>query len=441
MTRAWIGASVAALLLCGGPRAAHPQVFLSSEPHPEFAIGPLFIVGTVSPDLGPVSVRVSWSVTLPPEGSPREIGPALYLLWPGEVADATARGAPDPALRRHVEERGFTVVNAGRLALEARDRTQLGTLAPGTPLAETAGFVTIYKTGTNPAQSGIGTFIAIPWTPVLADPVALMSFTMAIRDMIAAKPATWLEELFWGRRYTVSLSAGSAGSLALYSLYFDQRDRVVRLARDFSQLLAAFTDSDHLRIEEINPASASRRPSRVRAGGETVTLPIAAGEGTVPQTLKVQFSYFRGPIAWRPIVVSLILLIIGNLMGTFMFAQQVSRFFRRRFHMEPRGRRRLGSLGSVPAADALARIVPGRTSRSEVLQLCGAPAEEREQHQSSTACSLIYRGVQRLPHRRFQLGALATVSHWDEEHSEVEIALQDDLVTDVSTRVRRVRLE
>ena len=58
----------------------------------------------------------------------------------------------------------------------------------------------------------------------------------------------------------------------------------VRLARDFSQLVAAFTDADHLRIDEISPPAASRRPSRVRAGGESVALPIAAGEGTVHTT-------------------------------------------------------------------------------------------------------------------------------------------------------------
>jgi hypothetical protein len=438
--RAWASGVVTALLLCGGPPAGHAQVFLSSEPHPQFAIGPLFIVGTIRPDLGPVAVRVSWSVTLPPGGSPRDIGEALYLLWPGEVAEATAPGPPDPALRRHVEERGFTVVNGGRLALESRDRTKLGTLAQGTPLPEIASFVTFYKTGTNAAQSGIGTFLRIPWTPLLADPVSLMSFTMTVKDMIAPKPATWMEELFWGRRYTVSLSAGSAGSLALYSLYFDQRDRVVRFARDFSLLLAAFTDADHLRVEEINPASATRRPSRVRAGGETISLPLTAAEGAGPQTLKVQFSYFSGPIAWRPILVSLVLLIIGNLMGAFMFAQEVRRFFRTRFHLERRQRRRLTSHGAVPTAEALARIVPGRTTRDEVLQLCGPPVEEREQHQSTTARALIYRGVQRLPHRRFRLGSLATVSHWDEEHSEVEIALDDERVTDVQTRVRRFRL-
>ena len=89
-------------------------------------------MGTIRPDLGPMAVRVSSSVCLSPGGAAQDIGAALYLLWPGEVAEATAPGAPDPALERHVEERGFTVINRGRLALETRDRTKLGTLAQGT---------------------------------------------------------------------------------------------------------------------------------------------------------------------------------------------------------------------------------------------------------------------------------------------------------------------
>src|SRR5262249_11119735 len=158
----------------------------------------------------------SWSVTLPPGRTARRGGPNLYLLWPNEVAEATVKGETDPALRHHVEERGFTVVSGGRLLLESRDRTKLGTGAPRTPLEETASFVTFYKTGMNPGLSGIGTFIEIPWTTATADAVSLVSLPITVKDMIAAKPATWLEELFWGRRNVVSLGAGSAGSLALY---------------------------------------------------------------------------------------------------------------------------------------------------------------------------------------------------------------------------------
>jgi hypothetical protein len=432
-----IGAAAMTLAL-GGPAPCAAQVFLSSEPRPEFSIGPLFIVGTVRPDLGPVSVRVSWSITLPANRSIKDVGRALYLLWPGEVLEGTAPGEGDPALRRYVEERGFTAVSEGRLALESRDRKQLGTLAESTRLPQTAAFVTFYKTGTNPTQSGIGTFIEIPVIPLLADPVALMSLTMAFREMITPKPATWFEEFFLGRRYVLNLSAGGAGSLALYSLYLDQRHHVVHLARDFSVLLAIFLDADHLRIEEVAPASATRRPSRVRAGAETISLPIMASEGNVPQLLKVQFSYFSGPLAWRPILISVALLIVSNLMGAYLFAGQIGQLLRRRFHLQRAvRRRRLGV--AVPAPEVLARVTPGATTYEDVLALCGRPGEEIERHRSPAVRTLVYRGIRRTPQCRWQVGPLAVVKHWDEEHQEVHIELENDRVTSVQSRVRRIQ--
>src|SRR5262249_19760862 len=160
------------------------------------------------------------------------------------------------------------------LLLRERDRAKLGTAAEGDPIAEPASFVTFYKRGTSPTQTGLGSFIKIPWTPFLADPVTLTSLTMKLKDLVAPKPATWFEGLFWGRRYILTLGAGTAGSVALYSMYLEQRDRVIRLAPDFSLLIANFDDAEHLRVEEISPAAATRRPSRVRAGVENITLPL-----------------------------------------------------------------------------------------------------------------------------------------------------------------------
>jgi hypothetical protein len=193
--RLWLGGPLAALVLAASPAPGLAQVFLASEAHPEFAIAPLFIAGTVHPDLGPVAVRISWSVTVPPDRPPAS-PEALYLLWPGEVAAATAPGSPEPSLPRHVTERGFTVVSGGRLALESRDRTRLGTGVEGSRIAEVASFVTFHKTGTTPAQSGIGTFIRIPWTPLMTDRVSLLSLPLTVREAITARPATWVEELF-----------------------------------------------------------------------------------------------------------------------------------------------------------------------------------------------------------------------------------------------------
>ena len=430
---------VAALVLVGAPAVAPGQVFLATDPHPPFSIGPLFAAATVTPDLRSVAVRLSFSLTFSPRPRVEDIHQDLYLLWPAELAEPTAPGPAEAGLRRFVEERGFEVVTDGRLRLRARDRAKLGTTLEGDPIDTVASFVTFYKRGTNAAQTGLGTFIKIPWTPLLADPVTLLSLTMRFKDLITPKPATWFEELFWGRRYILTLGAGTAGSVAFYSLYLEQREHVVRLARDFSLLAATFDDAEHVRIEEISPPGATRRPSRVRAGAETVILPLGGVEGSVPQILKVQFSYFSGRIAWRPVLISLLFLVLGNVMGAFMFTKEVAGFFGRYLHLG-RAHGHAGQRGVVLPADVVERIVPERTTPAEVVALCGTPDEERQRFASPGQRTLIYHGSRIVAHRRHHLGWVATVSYREEEQHEVEITIESDRVRDVQTRIRRTRV-
>src|SRR5262249_61114958 len=143
----------------------------------------------------------------------------------------------------------------------------------GAPPGEGAECAPFSKEGTNAAQWGIGPFIETPWSPPLVDPAALTSLTVRVKDLITPKPATWLEELFWGRRHVLTIGAGSPGSVGLYSMYLEQREHVVPFARDFSLVLANFADADHLRIEEINPPAATRRPTRGRPGSQAIAPP------------------------------------------------------------------------------------------------------------------------------------------------------------------------
>ena len=434
-------AIVVTLLLGLLPAPTHAQVFLASTPHPEFAIGPLFITGTVRPDLGPVTVSVSWSVVTPPRRSADASKQDLYLLWPAEVAAPTTPGPADPELPRYLETRGFTVLADGRLALKKRDRAKLGTAAESDPVAVSASFVTFFKRGTNPTQSGVGTYIRIPWTPEFADPLALANLTMPLKDLVAPRAANWFEELFWGRRYVLTLSSGSVGSLALYSMYFEHRDRVVRLAPDVSLLLASFSDADHLRIEDISPPAATRRGSRVRAGSEIVSLALTPVEGVVPQVLKVRFNYFSGSIAWRPILVSAVLLLLGNLAGVLLFTQQFSGVLRRRLHI---GRSRADGAsrqtGVVLPPETLAAITPGVSTSADIVRVCGRPDEEIEELAPSRRRTLVYRGRRTVPQRSFTLGWVATVNGWDAEDYEVVIDLDGDRVRDIQSRVRRSRV-
>lgn len=377
----------------------------------------------------------------PPQSPPDAAKRDLYLFWPAEIAAPTAPGAADPELSRHLEAGGFATLAEGRLILRKRDRAKLGTGAVSDPVPAVASYATFFKRGTNPSQSGIGTFIKIPWTPELADPLALANLTMPMKDLITPRAANWLEELFWGRRWVLTVSSGSVGSLALYSMYFEHRDRVVRLAPDVSLLLASFADADHLRIEEISPGTATRRGSRVRAGAEVVSLTLTPSEGVAPQVLKVQFNYFSGRIAWRPILVSAALLLLGNLAGIFMFGQQFGGILRRRLHVgSVRGDKAARQHGVVLSPELLGALRPGESTYADVVRLCGRPEEETDELRSSPRRSLVYRGRRTIPERRLNLGWVATVNGWNAEDHEVVIVLESDRVRDVQSRVRRFRM-
>ena len=430
---------LALALAVGTAAPARAQVFLSERPHPEFTIGPLIVSAAVPQDLGTVQVNVSWSLGVPTgkKAPPRD---DLYLLWPREVAAATIPGAADPEVAKYVEARGLQVVATGRLALRARDRARIGTGNLGDPLGVDASYATFMREGF--PQLGIGTYIKLPWTDKLADPHAMMTLGLPLKGMINPKPASWFAELFWGRRYILTSSFGDVGQIALslFPIYFERRDHVVHLARDFSLMTVAFPDADHLRIEAITPNTASRRGSRVRAGSETVSLLLPGGDGLSSQVLSVEFNYFSGVIAWRPILVSVVLLALGNIMGTIMLGQSLTSLVRRWFWMGRGGVPPLKRNGVVIPDDTLRTIEPGRSTHSDVVRLCGPPQEER-QRLAGKERTLVYRGSVVLTHRRFGVGWLATVSHRETEDHEVAITVTDDRVRDVESRVSRARAE
>jgi hypothetical protein len=435
--------AVALGLLVGAPTGAGAQVFLATRPNPAFTIGPLFVVTTVEPGLGPVGVTLSWSLTPMPGRPVSDIEPQdLYLLWPSEITGATVPGAADPELIHQLEERGFTVMSSGRLVVAKRDRLHIGTGTPAVTVPQVASFATFVRQG-GPPQVGPSTYLKIPWTPSLADPLAVTVLAMNARGLVTPKPATWFEEAFWGRRWVIAAGFGDIGSPVnpLFPLYFEHRERVVRLGREFALSVVSFGDASHLRIEEIGPASATRRPGRLRAGTETVTMPLVPAEGVVPQLLKVQFSYFSGVIAWRPIVISLVLLALGNLAGFILLSRDVGHFVRARLHVRRRAEPEFARNGGGALPPALSeQIVAGATTEAEVRALCGRPDEEGRRQGSEARRTLVYRGMRRLPQPRRALGRLTTVAHWEIEQHELEVELDGDQVTAVQSRVRRQRV-
>src|SRR5205823_5260877 len=263
MPRAWGGIALAAALL-GGPADAAAQVFIDASSRPDFTIGPLFVAATAPADASaPVGLSVTWNLVQRHGEPPTKR--TLALFWPAEIAGATAPGPADPALVNHLESRGFSVTASGRLALRARSQSQLGLPTPADDLPVSASYVSFVRRD-RPPQAGTGSLVWIPPTPQMGDQRWVLNLTLPMRGLIGPKPATWLEELFWGRRNPLALSWGDVGSIAFYPLYHEHRDRIVHLAREYSRLFVNFPDADHLRIEQIEPAAATRRASRFRAG-------------------------------------------------------------------------------------------------------------------------------------------------------------------------------
>ena len=448
MTAGALARTAVAVLLAvaWSPAGAGAQVFIASKPHPDFWVAPVFISANVAPkdvrNSGPLTVQVSFSIAPPPARDPSEIAQDIYLLWPGELAGTDGAAGADPSLVRQVEDAGFRVLVHGRVPFSARGRAQMGTGA-GTAAAKDLGgavFVTFARPqglarGARPAS-----YVRIPWRPELASLDWVPRLELAARGVITPRRVSWLEETFWGRRHIITLSFGDVGYSSLYPFYFGNRDRVIPLAPDFSRLAVNFGEANHLKIDEMVPTTTSRRMSETRENTEAFSIPLLAADGTVPQTLKIQFVYFRGRLPWRPILLSALLLGLGNMTGPIIgnLVRRVARWVRERVHFGREATRR--ATGQVPTAETLARIRPGETTYEDVLKLTGGEPEEEQRSPSGEILSVIYRGQSMVPNRGRRFGWFATVNHWEVEQREVQIAFERERVRDIQARIRRTRL-
>ena len=432
-----------ALLLIAVPAAAEAQVFLASRPHPDFAVGPLFVRAAVSPALGPITVEILWGLVVPPTRSALEIEQDLYLLWPDAITGDPGLGAPEPALARFVTERGFDVVGEGRAALFAQALYQLEDGQPPEPLPGGAPFVAFVRSGGPLGLSAPATLLRIPWTPRLANRTWLVSLRLVVPGAAKKQAAGWVQRLFWGPRHRITLSFNDVRHRALFPLYVENRERVVRLADDPSQLLIDFADLPRLRIDEVFPPSSGRRVSDSLELTEVVSLFLDRSEGITPQVLTVQFGYLSGVQAWAPVLVPTLFFVLGNVAAVLIrgVAERLSRRWSGRVALWRKSTgERPRTQGVVLPRHVVAALEPGRTTYADVLRLCGRDGEESEHLAAPDRRTIVYRGRRLVPHHRRLLGWLAAVTHWDVEHHEVEIALDKGVVRDVQARVRRSRL-
>jgi hypothetical protein len=430
-------------MLVAAPGAAHGQVFLATQPKPEFTIGPLSVRANVGPKAGPIEVSLLFSLVVPASVSAAALEQSLYLLWPGEVDGEPVAGAPDPELRRTVEGRGFQVTREGRLPLAARAIYSGGERQKPEPIAGGAPFVTYTREAGPLGQGTPGSWIRIPWTPRLLDQSWLVELRMRLTGLRRQKQATWLENALWGERHVITLGFNDVRTRATFPMYLAYRDRVVPLSDDPSQLIITFADSTHLKIHEVYPGSSQRRSSETRRATEIVSAYLDPSEGLRPQVLSVQFGYFNGWKAWSPLLFAALFFILGNLAGPLvtMLVKTLGARLQGRIQFGPRsGAPAQRETGTIVSRETLARIAPGETTHAEVLNLCGPDPEERERLSAPGHRTLVYRGRRVVPHRRRRFGWFATVNRWDIEHHEVEIELDGDRVRDVQAQVYRTRL-
>ena len=427
--------TVVALILAAAP--ARAQLFVASRPDPPFTIGPLMVRATVTEGPGPVPVVVGFSLQLAPNRSPADVAQDVFLLWPGEVVNAAPDRKADATLARYVTDQGFEITGEGHVKLMARNLGDAGTVEA---LPSGAPFVTFVQTGPL-GLSGPATFVRIPWTPRLADRSWLMELTLDAAGLIKPVKVGWAERLVRGTHYRVAVGFHEVRDRPLFPMYFAHRDRVVRLADAPAELVVQFPQSDRLKIDEVYPPTAIRRLSETLETTEVVSLFLDRSDGITPQQLAVQFGYFSRTQTVLLVAAPLLLFALGQAMGPLL-GRGLLRLIDAVSARLQLGGWRLGGRdrqqGVILPRETLERIAPGKTTREEVLRLCGTEVERQDQLSGRT--TLIYRGRRLVPEAHRVFGWLSTVRRWDVERHEVRIELDGDLVRDVQAEVRRYRL-
>src|SRR5439155_6347387 len=137
-----------------------------------------------------------------------------------------------------------------------------------------------------------------------------------------------------------------------FPMYFEHRDRAVRLAADPSQLLINFADSEHLKIQEVSPLTSRREASETSGSTEVVLFDLDPAEGFRSQVLTVQFGYFTGWKSWAPVLFAALFFVLGNFVGPLLttLVTRVSETLAGRIHISPRRDRKSTRLNSSHVA-------------------------------------------------------------------------------------------
>lgn len=436
-----IGATVLVLLLAAAPASA--QLFFSTQPNTGFHVGPLIVRANVNPGDPVAHVNVLWSMVPPPT---RTVGAApqdFYLLWPGEVTSEAAPGRSDPEMARMVTGLGFEVIAEGRLPLYAQSLADPEGATKAEPVPGGVPFVTFVQYGGALGLSPPATWIRIPWSSRLPDPRWLMDLRFRSPSLVKPKKASWVEALVLGEKYLISISFNEVRDRPMFQMYFANRDRAVRLADAPAELAVNFSHSDELKIDEVFPRNTIRRISETLESTEVVSLFLDTTEGISPQQVTVQYGYFSRLQAAALVALPAIFLALGYAVGpalarvaAFVGGRMVANVRLGGWNRVPSGR----ETGTIVPPEVVSQIIPGKTTRAEVLALCGPDPEQYDRFAPERRRTLIYRGKRTRPSAGRVFGWFFTVRHVEVEEHVVTIELDGDQVRDVQADVRRSRL-
>jgi len=171
-----------------------------------------------------------------------------------------------------------------------------------------------------------------------------------------------------------------------------------------------------------------------------VSLFMGSAEGIVPQHMTVQFGYFSRLQGVMIVAIPLLLLAAGPALGPALGRAMPGLLarIRTRLHLGASGAPSRAR-GVLLAPETLDRIVPGTTTREEVLRLCGTEVEEEQRLEQPERRVLVYRGRRAVPETRRRMKWVATVEAWEIVVQEARIELERDVVKDVQVRIRRSR--
>jgi hypothetical protein len=272
--------------------------------------------------------------------------------------------------------------------------------------------------------------------------VYVVGVRFTARNLIKRQSSTWVQRVFSGPRYAVSLGFSDVGPPAMFAAYFPQRERLIRLT-DPARLTIEFAQADEVAIDHIAPESSRRERSQNAENTDAVSLFLTHGDGLTPQTLTVRFTYFSGLQSWGAVAIPLAFFVLGNAAAPLfrMLGERLLRIVTARVQLDrKRAGERARQTGVVLSREQLARIVPGETTYDAVLAQCGREMEESEGLSEPGRKTLVYRGRREVPERRWTWGWVATVSRWIVEDHEVQVVVDGGIVRDVQARVRRSRV-